>query len=89
MNVDNLYVKYGHDQLIGADDLVDATLEQLNLIVDNLNRALSLEPIILEKANNNVNNDFGTVTLLKIILDIEGEVMRSNISVATKELLRR
>lgn len=89
MGEERLYIKYGRDKLIEKEMLEYANIETLNLLLKNLTQAKQLSPSVITKVGSNPKNDFGTVTLVKIILDIECEVIDSNIEAISREIERR
>ena len=89
MGVERFYIKYGRDKLMEKEMLEYANIETLNLLLKNLTQTKQLSPSVITKVESNPRNDFGTVTLVKLILDIEREVIDLNIEAISREIERR
>lgn len=89
MSVERFYIKYGRDKIIDKEMLSYVSLETLSLLLKNLTQAKQLSPSVITKVESNPRNDFGTITLVKIILDIEIEVIDLNIETISREIEHR
>ena len=89
MEAEKFYIKYRRDKLMEKEILEYANIETLSLLLKNLTQAKQLSPSVITKVESNPRNDFGTVTLVKLILDIEREVIDLNIEAISREIGRR